>query len=76
MLLDPNVGKLWFRNAHSLRSRSTVALVSIVQLPFWIAYSSHFPRDPLANVCRAILEMDAVRFAAPKETDNVLIHQR
>jgi hypothetical protein len=35
-----------------------------------------FSRDPLADVCGAILELDAVRFAAPKKTDNVLIHQR
>ena len=74
MHLDPNAGILWFRNVHSLGSPNTVASVSIVQLPFWIAYSSHFSRDPLADVRRAIVELDAVRFAALKKTDGVLIH--
>ncbi len=35
-----------------------------------------FSRDPLADICWAILQLDAARFAAPKKTDNVLIHQR
>src|SRR5258708_40201361 len=31
-------------------------------------------RDPLANVCRAILELDVVGLAAHKKTDCVLVH--
>src|SRR5260370_27989591 len=34
-----------------------------------------FSRDPLADVGWAIPELEAVRFAAPKETDTVLIHE-
>jgi len=37
---------------------------------------SILPVDPLANVCWAILELDAVRFATSEKTDNVLIYQR
>jgi hypothetical protein len=32
-----------------------------------------FSRDPLADVCWAILELDAVGFAALKKTDSVFI---
>ena len=35
--------------------------------------SSLFPRNPLADVRWAIPELEAVRFAAPKEADSVLI---
>jgi hypothetical protein len=50
-----------------------VASLSIAQLPFWFLCSSPFSRDPLADVCWAILERDVVRFAAAKKTDSVLI---
>src|SRR6266436_9013839 len=33
-----------------------------------------FSRDPLADVCWAILELDVAGFAALKKTDSVLIH--
>jgi hypothetical protein len=33
-----------------------------------------FSCHPLADIGRAILELDAVRFAAYKKTDDVLIH--
>jgi hypothetical protein len=75
MLLDPKATKPWFRNAHSRRSRNTVASVSIAQLPFWFLCSSPFSRDPHADVRWAIPELEAVRFAATKETDSVLIHE-
>jgi hypothetical protein len=45
------------------------------QLPLFVGPSVLSPHDPLADVRRAILELDAVRFAAPKKTDDVLIHQ-
>src|SRR5712664_970012 len=34
-----------------------------------------FSRDPLADICWAILERDVVRFAALEKTDRVLIHE-
>src|ERR1700761_6788471 len=43
-------------------------LIFFVSLPF--------SRDPLADVCWAIVELDAARFATLKKTDSVLIHQR
>jgi hypothetical protein len=36
---------------------------------------SPFSLNPLANVGWAILELYVVRFAAPKKTDNLLIHE-
>src|ERR1700747_2019007 len=74
-LPDPKARKLCFRNAHSPRSRNAAASVSSAQLPFWFLCSSPFSLDPLADVCRTILELDASRFAAPEETDNLLIHE-
>jgi hypothetical protein len=38
--------------------------------------SSPFTIDPLADVCRAIPELDAISLAAPKKANYVLIHQR
>src|ERR1700746_774421 len=74
-LPDPKASKLWFRNAHSLRSRNAAASVSNAQLPFSFLCSSPFSLDPLADVRRTILELDAVTFAGPKKTDNLLIHE-
>jgi hypothetical protein len=36
---------------------------------------SSFFRDPLADVCWTILELNVVGFAASQKTDSVLIHQ-
>src|SRR6266853_4809987 len=44
--------------------------------PLFVGPSVLLPQDPLADECRAILELDAVRFAALKKADGVLIHQR
>src|SRR5580692_2577926 len=54
--------------------RNGVAWVSLERLPFRFLCSSPFSRDPLADIRWAIAELEAVRFAAPKETDSVLIH--
>jgi hypothetical protein len=34
-----------------------------------------FSRDPLADICWAVLKRDVVRFAALEKTDRVLIHE-
>lgn len=37
--------------------------------------SASFSRDPLADVCRAILELDAVLFAVFEKPDSISIHE-
>src|SRR5260370_25136841 len=40
-----------------------------------ISRTGSFSRDPLANVCRAILDLDAVGFAALHETNSLPIDE-
>jgi len=40
-----------------------------------ISISGSFPRDPLANVCWAIPDLDAVDFAAVQKPDSLSIHE-
>src|SRR6266404_2111592 len=40
-----------------------------------ISRTGSFSRDPLANVCRAILDLDAVRFADLEKPDSLSIHE-
>src|ERR1700747_1133188 len=72
---DPKARKLCFRNPHSLRFRNAAASASSVQFLFWFLYSSPFSLDPFADVCRTILELDAARFAPPKKTDTLYLHE-
>jgi hypothetical protein len=46
--------------------------MSSAQLLFWFLCSSMFSLHPLADVCWAILEFDAVRFAALEKTRHSL----
>jgi len=55
MLLDPKATKPRFRNAHTRGSRTTVASVSIAQLPFWFLCSSLFFLDPPENAFAALV---------------------
>src|SRR6266481_6595122 len=66
---------IWFFKVEPKRSRCSRFICSCegkAQLPFSCLSSS---RDPLADICWAILERDVVRFAALEKTDRVLIHE-